>query len=65
MTYIVLNILISQILMLDLSSIDIQFGEVDINLQATIIAECPSNFPMNDLVKEISGHHTFLFINYL
>jgi len=56
------NVLISQILMLDLSSIETQLGEVEINLHATMIAECPSNFPMNDLVNEISGHHTFLYI---
>lgn len=55
----------SQILILDLSSMEIQFGEVAINLQPTMIAECPSNFPMNDRVKEISGHQTFLYQYYI
>ncbi len=53
------NILISHILILVLSSIVTAFGDPFINLHATIIFECPSNLPINDLVNDISGHHTF------
>ena len=56
-------VLISQILMLVLSSTLIQFGLYGINLHITIIDECPSNFPMKALVIDTSGHHTFTNIS--
>ena len=54
-TYIVFITLISQILMFDLSSIDIIFGELGINLHKIISDEWPSNFAIKGLVKEASG----------